>query len=128
MDGFCDAVRRFVHLLVLPDADDIPTRLAKELVDLAIALAVPAHLLSPVASVGDCDGVVLRATVPKAAVDEYGDLRAGEQQVRGVAQIWKGPGGDAVPQAEAVHCGAESELGSSVAGAVRLHAGSHGGR
>jgi hypothetical protein len=63
---------------VLPEAKDGPSGRSEVGVDLAIAFNVPLELRLPEVCVDLGVGAVLRATVPKAAVNEHNESSAGE--------------------------------------------------
>jgi hypothetical protein len=67
---------------VLSEAQDGPAEVAERRVVLAIALDIAPELLLPEGTIRGGQGRVLGALVPEAAIDEDGDLLAGERDVR----------------------------------------------
>ena len=51
-----------------------------------VPLLVLGDLLGPVVRVGACRGVMLRAAVPEAAIDEHGNLLPGENEIGSAAR------------------------------------------
>jgi hypothetical protein len=76
-----DAGGRDVWRLVLPDSHHHPAVALESGGLLAVADLVDLDLGSPVRGVGPRAGPVLPTTVPEAAVDEYGDAGASEDDV-----------------------------------------------
>jgi hypothetical protein len=66
---------------------------------------------------------MLGASMPEAAVEEYRDLRLGEDQICGPAYVGDRPDINPIAQAERVHGGSERPLGAGVAPGVRSHHG-----
>ncbi len=80
-------LRSLLHPNVFPVAEGKPSSLLKCGIRLAIAGLVAEDLLEPVLHVAlRCD-VVLRAAVPEATVDEDGDLRRSEDDIRCAPQF-----------------------------------------
>jgi hypothetical protein len=76
-----DVSRRFGWVLVLPHPDHNPPRCVQCCRHDTIAIAVPLELRRPVLGVGARSRPVCRASMPEAAVYEYGDPQAGEGEV-----------------------------------------------
>lgn len=113
--GLLDPGSRNGHILVLPDPDHRPPERCHMGVRLTVALDVARELGGPPLTVGRGLGGVLRAAVPEAAVDHYGDLRSGEEQV-GAAPGHAGERGvHAIAQTTSVQVTAEEEFGLGIA-------------
>jgi hypothetical protein len=112
---------------MFPEAEHRPSGVFKQLVSLPIPLHVPAELLGPEATVGARGGVVLRTTVPEAAVEEDGDPGASENEVGPAADVWDWGLIDAIAQPKGVNGGPEAAFGLGVTAAVRLEGAAHGG-
>src|SRR5207248_3355560 len=67
--------------LVLPNANDCPALVSERGVVSCVALAVSANLRRPIARVRAWLDAMLRAAVPKAAVDEHRDACSREDDV-----------------------------------------------
>lgn len=65
-----DSPRSGKRILVLPDSNAEPPGFGKPSIGIAIACTVPFHLLGPEVPIRRGDSVVLRAPMPKAAVQE----------------------------------------------------------
>lgn len=117
LDAFCD----LGGVLVFPEAQDQPTRGLKCLRSLAITLCGALELPCPELVIGPGTSAVDRTRVPKASVDEHGDLRRSEHEVGGATQRWLGSSVDPVPQPEAVRRGANCHLGARVTTPVGAH-------
>jgi len=84
-----DPLRDLGWVFVLPESEHRPSRRAECGVHSFVARAVAGCLRSPEVSVALGYGVVLRAPVPKATVDEHRHPRAGEHQISAQASlIW----------------------------------------
>lgn len=123
-------IGRPVRCLVFPDADHAPARLLEECGRLCIPLPIASYLLRPEAPVRHGRGVVDRAAMPEASVQEDCDARPNEQKISGRAQALQGSRRYAVAQATTVHGRPQSQLGRGVPSLVRLHrsADRRGGR
>jgi len=107
--------------LMLPDANHSPSSLDEQLVGVGVPLAIVSDLVGPERRVRLRDRVMFWTAVPEAAVDEHGDLRAREYEVRPSVQSRDRTVVDAISQARRM-CGApDSELGLSVAPSISLH-------
>ena len=109
---------------MFPDSYDFPARLAESFVGVGVAAAVARDLVVPESGCGALGWtVVLGASMPEAAVQEYRDLRLGEDYVSGPAYVGDRPDVNPVAQAESVHGRSERPLGAGVATRVRSHHG-----
>lgn len=77
-----DPLRRRGGILMFPDPDDTPAEGPKDVVVLPIATAVRLKLVHPEGCVRRGHMAMLGARMPEAAVDEHGDARCGEHDVR----------------------------------------------
>lgn len=100
-----DLIKRDVDIFVFPDSNYLPSRLHQHVAVSPIAIYVSFDLRVPVLRVDRWASTMLRAAMPEAAIDEYGDLLFGEDYVRTHA-----PAGEIYPQVtsisvtEAVEC------------------------
>jgi hypothetical protein len=106
---------------MLPDSDNKPASLAKTGVCVGIARSIALHLLRPVSSVSLRREVMLRATVPKAAIQEDRNPLPGEHDVGGPPQLLKRWCADTKTEAPSVQLGPERSFRRSVAGASGAH-------
>lgn len=81
LNGIDHAARDLAGRLVLPSAKNRPSSAFEGLISVMIALPILTDLRSPVLLVGPGHRVVLRASVPEAAVDEDRDFLPREDQV-----------------------------------------------
>jgi hypothetical protein len=72
-DSCFDTIRRSFHVLVLPDPNYRPSRIAQALVGVPVSTAVRLDLRLPPVGVCLRPRCVLRASVPEAAIYEDGD-------------------------------------------------------
>jgi hypothetical protein len=77
-----DLRRDHAWVLVLPDPDDPPPSVRKGSIDLSISGNVALELGLPVSDVGLWLGAMDRTPMPKAAIDEHGDLLSRKDDVR----------------------------------------------
>lgn len=116
-----DVESRLLWRLMFPNSDRYPASSFKELVYADIALLVSNDLGGPVCGVGGYLVVMRWATMPKASVNEHGDLRGTEDKVSRSPNVRQRPGADSVPEAKCMDCRTERQLGFSVPTAVALH-------
>lgn len=110
-----------VDRLVLPSPNHSPSSFDQHRVGVVVPIAVAPDFVGPEPRVGLRGRVVFGAAVPETPVDEHGDLRPREYEVRPPVQRRDRAIVDAISQARGV-CGApDSELGLRVAPAVGLH-------
>lgn len=93
-----DEIRRALRVLMLPDPEHRPPQFDEMRVGFSVALDVAGELGGPPRSVGLGRGLVLGASVPKAAVDEHGDLLLREHDVCASARETRQHGIHAVAQ------------------------------
>lgn len=74
---------------MLPDSFDSPSRFSESSVRIAVSEAVSHDLLGPECCVVGWPGGVLRATVPKASIDEHDDSRTSENNIGPTAECWQ---------------------------------------
>lgn len=67
---------------MFPESENNPPLILQPFVRLPVPFNVPADLATPEFPVGAGHDSVQRATVPEAAIDEYGDLPGNERYVR----------------------------------------------
>ena len=84
---------------MFPDADHSPAGFLQTLAGVGVAGDVAVDLGAPELGVALSGPVMLRAAVPKASVDEYGDLGPREQQVGGSPDSWDRPDNDPIAEA-----------------------------
>jgi hypothetical protein len=115
-------LRGFFGVLMLPDTYDPPARFDELPVRVVIATRIRFDLLSP--PVGVCLGLaaVLWAAVPEAAVHEYGESSAREDDVCAAAFVGQWSAIDPEAETALVESGSQGALGSSVSLADGLHA------
>jgi len=88
---------------------------------LQVTYLVSTDLRAPEVEVGGRHGEVLGASVPVAAVDEYGNSRSLNEQIRRPAQARLRNSTHSVAQPRPVHETAHGQLGLGIAPAVALH-------
>lgn len=76
-----DAIRRHFGILMLPYADDLPAESCEQVGVCLIPSLVPKDLCVPVGRVRSWTNAVAWAAVPKASVDEHGNLLPCEDDV-----------------------------------------------
>ncbi len=115
---------------MLPESEYSPAGLRQPLICVTVPGHIPGNLVRPVAGVGLRRDIVLRASVPVAAVDEDSDLRRAEDHVSRAAKAGERLGPDPVPQSLCVDEPSDQPLGLRVPAADRLHvpAAGSGGR
>ena len=74
---------------MLPETDDAPAGVLEPSISVPVTLHVTLDLIRPVSRVRAWLAVVLRAAVPKAAIDEYGNLEAWKNNVSAASQVRK---------------------------------------
>jgi hypothetical protein len=72
---------RVLWILVLPNADHLPTGLTESRIIPLVAGLRPGNLCPPPLSVPRGEGAVSRTAVPKAAIDEDGYLQPREDNI-----------------------------------------------
>ncbi len=73
---------------MLPKPKDRPPCRRQSLVGVSVSRDIPSHLGGPELSIALGYGVVLWTAMPKAPVDEHGDPRPAEYEVRPAIQFW----------------------------------------
>jgi len=106
---------------MLPNPDHEPTCFSQREIDLCITSLVCSELGQPIVAVGFGFRPMFGATMPEAAVDEYGDLRWPEHYVGRSANFREGSRRDAVSQAFTVDKGTDPEFRIGVATAIADH-------
>lgn len=110
-----------MHVLVLPHAKHGPSEGAEMAVCVTVPLDVARELGTPPRGVRSGRCLVLRASVPEAAVDEDRDLRAGEQDIRPTSRhAWQGVV-DSVPEPQPMKLPTQEQLRLGVAGRLPRH-------
>lgn len=123
-----DPLRRVGDGFVLPDPDHFPPGLHEKSIGLLVPASISSDLVRPELRVCDRHGVVLRASVPEAAIDEDSHLRPGEDQVGGSANPGKWAAIHSVSQAHRVYRSTDGEFRFRVPRRVRPHARTDAGR
>jgi hypothetical protein len=82
-----NAQRSLLRIFVFPDPDADPAGLSQSLVGVAVARNVARYFVRPKLGVRYSDGVMLRAPVPKASIEEDRDLRLRECEVSRAPQV-----------------------------------------
>lgn len=77
-----DPLRRPEWILMLPDPDHPPAERPQRVVVLPIATAIRVKLVYPEGRIRRGHMAMFGACVPEAAVNEHGDSRSGENDVR----------------------------------------------
>lgn len=107
---------------MFPAPNHVPARLGQSMVYALITLDVSVQLLSPELRVLPRVGCVLRASVPKATINEHSDVCAGKRDVDTNPHFLEV---DAVvlpkPMAAGMQLGPQLPLRCGVASAVRFH-------
>lgn len=79
---------RVIYRCMLPDSDNLPASLDERFVYFPVARCVACQFGVPVARRVGWHTAVFWATMPETAIHEYGDLGAGENNVRSYATAW----------------------------------------
>ena len=108
-------------ILVLPHAHDVPSSSSERGVGVSIPCLVREELVPPPLGVTARPGRVQRAHVPEAAVDEDGEARPGEHDVRATAHAGEGRDINAVAQAGGVQVAPNEHFRRRVRPALALH-------
>lgn len=116
-----DARRNGPRKLMLPETQYDPAASFEQRRSLQVACLVSTDLRASVIQVGGRHGEVLRASVPAAAVDEHGDSRSSEEQIRRPAEVRPRASAHSIAQPSPVHEPAHGQLGFGVAPAVPQH-------
>ncbi|MBB5912008.1 hypothetical protein BJY24_000875 [Nocardia transvalensis] len=95
---FSDSPRRWLGIFMFPDPDDIPSRIGEHPVGFLVSVPVPSDLLVPKLAVTARGAIMLRASVPIAAVTEDGDFRANEYDIGTSSQLRQRPRIHPIPQ------------------------------
>lgn len=106
---------------MLPVAAHRPTGLAEPIIRVAVPLSVRGDLGSPERPIGAWNDVVLRTTVPVAAVDEYRDPTPCEDDVPAASTIDHERMIDPVAVAERMERTTDAEFRTGVPSTVRPH-------
>jgi len=106
-DDPSDTTSSFLGILVFPHPNNCPPRLPKQAVSLGIAFTVLHDFLSPKVFVAPRRPMMFRASVPEAAIQEYGDASTSEHEVSGPANRWQWSRRDSVAQAKLMHMGSK---------------------
>lgn len=75
---------------MLPDPHHLPASLSKHLVNVSIPLTIRLDLFSPEFRVLSCRTMMIRASVPVAAIHKHRDSGPGEHDVGGASHISEG--------------------------------------
>jgi hypothetical protein len=70
---------------MLPDANNYPSSSRKPLVSITVTPPVARYLVGPELGISRGDSVVLRATMPKTAINKHCDPRSREDEVGGAS-------------------------------------------
>ncbi len=127
-NGGLDGGGRLPWVVVLPEAEDRPSRFPQGSVRVPVPRDIGGDLLGPERLVRRGRRVVLRAAVPEAPVDEDRDPWPAENQVGRAPQARQRPRIHAVSQAESMDRRAQPELRSRIPAPVRLHGPANPGR
>jgi hypothetical protein len=113
--------------VVFPESDDTPTMFAKYAVCLRVSCPVAGDLFVPVLSPGSWHAAMLRATMPKAPINEDGHSERREDEVglAGQREV-PSPSADAVLSKKAEH--GEFRCPVALGPDLRHDAGSYSGR
>lgn len=117
------------HVLVLPDAHDMPARFGEPPVGIYVSRPVPGDLVRPVPLVHGRDmGTVLRTPVPEAPVNKDSYAAGTEHDV----DLPSSPSDDrtmqSIPQASSMKFSPQCQLRGSIDGALLLHPSAYGRR
>jgi len=121
LDRLAHPVRDQCGILVLPGAQDSPSRLDKPTISVAIPGAIGLDLRPPPVRVCLGPGDVIRASVPEAAVDVDGDSPSREDDVCAAPEARNRSAVDTEAKPAPVKLGPHRELRGGVALARRLH-------
>ena len=98
------------HVFVLPEPKNRPPQLHQMTIGVPVALDIPAEFgLPPIGIVLRSDPV-LRATVPEASIDEDGDPRGAEEQIRASSRHIRQGRIDSIPESAAVQLSPQREF------------------
>ncbi len=127
-DASLHFVRGCGHIVVLPHAYRLPPDLSETGVRVTIPSAVRLELPPPELSVSAGERGVLRAHVPKAAIDEDGDFLVREDEVGSTAAVDDELPLETEPEPTAVQLRAQSDLWRRVGTAGTTHPSADSGR
>lgn len=116
-----DCESDIVRGLVLPEAQDSPTRILERTPRLAIPLNGCVQLGTPELGIRSGLGPVFRARVPEAPVDEHRDSSGTEHEVSRATQVPHGPGIDSIAQSKPMDGRSHCQLRSGIPTAIRHH-------
>lgn len=108
-------------VFVLPDSHHGPTTLQKLVVRQLVSINIAFEFGGPEFRVPLRVGGVLRAAVPKATVDEYGELRPRERNIDRSPKIWLDSESGSIPKSSGMKLSANQEFRAGVASLVGLH-------
>jgi hypothetical protein len=100
--GFDNTLNPGVHVIVLPDHHERPSRVCQSALGVGVTSHVPGSLCGPVPVIGGRWLVVLGAAMPEAAAYLNGDLGPGEDEVGRPAYLRERTGTDAVSETHGV--------------------------
>jgi hypothetical protein len=118
-----DDVSGIAGVVVFPKAEHGPVVGFEGRGDAGISHLVGRDLLVPIPAVGCGPGAVDGASMPKAAIDVYGDPAGGENDVRPNQASSSGADREVhpIPEAKSVQGFSQGELRSGVAPSIRSH-------
>lgn len=120
-DQHSDTLSRLDRVLVLPDANDGPTRLAEDPIGIRVPAPVALDLVPPPGGVCLRPGGMQRTTVPETPVDHDGDAGGSEDHVGQTAEGRDRTSMHSVAKAEGVQFLSKEQLGLSVPRALSAH-------
>ena len=106
---------------MLPDSYRSPPSVKQNRIGFRVTFTVALDLGTPPGCIGFGEGLVLRAAVPEAAVDEHGNASAREHEIGAPAPAGKRPEIDAVTKARSMEMRSNLQFAGRVSAALTLH-------
>lgn len=111
----------FLWVLMLPDSKAYPASLFKVPIGIDVPRPVASDLISPEIGVRHRGRVMLRATMPEAAIEEDSDPGLRKHKVSGSPEAFDGTRRHLIAKAQCVDCRAKGHFGPGVPALVGLH-------
>lgn len=106
---------------MLPNASHQPAGFAELSIRVTVPLTIRPKFRRPPLRIRLWKGLVNRATMPKAAVDENGDFRPDKDDVCSTSHSWENRSVNSEPQASRVQSTSNRDLGARVTAPSGFH-------